>query len=75
LAVGREFLAADGVAQRCERGLDIARDLLELAIVGDVVLARGDGRDVALERNGERRFLRRERLSAPRWGLPGTAVM
>src|SRR5262245_13936402 len=30
LAVGGKFLAADGVAERSERRLDVARDLLEL---------------------------------------------
>jgi len=39
--------------------------------VGDVVLARGDRRDVALERNGERRFLRRERRQRALMGLAG----
>ena len=54
LAVGGEFLAADRIAERSERGLDVARDFLELFVVGDVVLARGDGRDMQLECRGER---------------------
>jgi hypothetical protein len=70
-AVGQKFLAADGKAERCERGLDIAGDLLELVVVGDVVLARGDRRDVALERSGERRFLRRERRQRAPMRLAG----
>jgi len=70
-AVGQKFLAADGIAERRERGLEMACDLLELVVVGDVVLARGDRRDVALERSGERHFLRRERRQRTPMGLAG----
>jgi hypothetical protein len=52
---GRRHSLATRVWPRCSGRPSRARH------VGDVVLARGDRRDVALERGGERRFLRRER--------------
>src|SRR6266550_3955650 len=60
-AADPKFLAADGIAHRCERHLDIASNLLEFVVMGEVVLAPGNGRDVTCNGLGQRRLLARER--------------
>ncbi len=70
-AVGQKFLAVDGIAEGCERRLDVAGNLLEFVVMGHVVLARGNGRDMLLEGLGQRRLFRRERRQRPKMGSAG----
>src|SRR5262249_19847219 len=70
-AARQKFLAAYGVAERSERRLDVAGDLLEFVVVDKIVFARGNRRDMSLERLGERGFFRRERRQRSSMGLAG----
>ena len=61
LAVGNEFLPADREAIGLQSGLDVTRDLLQLVVVRDIVLAGRNDLDVSPERNREHAFCLGER--------------